>query len=131
MSQTARPLSPHLGIYRKEIQSITSIVHRASGLALVVGTLVVLYGLFALAGGADAYTQFRTCVGAWWMQVLLIGWTWSLSLHLLNGIRHLAQDAGFGFAINQFVRNSWLAVIGSLLLTALIWFSVLTLGGGV
>jgi succinate dehydrogenase / fumarate reductase cytochrome b subunit len=56
--------------------------------------------------------------------VLLLGWTWSLAFHLLNGIRHLAQDYGWGFAIPQFVRNGWIAAIGSLVLTAALWIAV-------
>lgn len=131
MTQSARPLSPHIGIYRWEIQMMTSIVHRITGIALAIGTVVVLWGLFALASGPDSYAKFQACAGSWPGRLLLIGWTWALAFHLLNGIRHLLQDVGLGYGISQFVRNGWLAVIGSLLLTVLIWIDVLMFNGGV
>ena len=61
--------------------------------------------------------------------VLLFGWSWALFYHLCNGIRHLIQDAGAGYAIPQFVRSSWLSVVLSLVLTAVVWAYVLTAGG--
>ena len=61
--------------------------------------------------------------------ILLVGWTWTLSYHLLNGIRHLRQDTGAGYAITSFVRSSWATIIGSLVLTVLIWAWVLLAGG--
>ena len=61
--------------------------------------------------------------------ILLAGWTWSLSFHLLNGIRHLLQDIGWGYLPQQFVRNSWLAVAGSIALTVLVWACVFMKGG--
>ena len=51
----------------------------------------------------------------------MFGWSWSLAFHLINGVRHLVQDAGYGYAIDKFVRSSWVSIFGSLLLTALIW----------
>ncbi|MDN5924234.1 MAG: succinate dehydrogenase, cytochrome b556 subunit, partial [Xanthomonadales bacterium] len=86
-------------------------------------------GLLALADGAAAFGYLREFCGTWIGIILLVGWTWALSFHLLNGIRHLLQDAGMGFAIEQFVRNSWLVVIGSLVLTAAIWAWVILAGG--
>lgn len=129
MPQTARPLSPHLGIYRWQIQMVTSIVHRATGIALVAGSILVLIGLLALADGPTAFDCVRRFCGSWIGIILLVGWTWSLAFHLLNGIRHLLQDAGLGFNIAQFVRNSWLAVIGSIVLTIIIWVWVIQAGG--
>ena len=129
MPQTARPLSPHLSVYRWQIQMFTSIAHRATGIALAVGTLMVTAGLLALAAGPGPYATFRGFAGSWIGLVLLAGWSWALSYHLLNGIRHLLQDLGFGFGIAAFVRNGWLATIGSLLLTALLWACVIAQGG--
>lgn len=129
MPQTARPLSPHLGIYRWQIQMVTSIVHRLTGIALVAGSILVLIGLLALADGPTAFGYLRRFSGSWIGIILLVGWTWSLAFHLLNGIRHLLQDAGLGFSIAQFVRNSWLAVIGSFILTIAVWAWVICAGG--
>lgn len=129
MAQMARPLSPHLGVYRWQIQMVTSIVHRATGIALVAGSILVLLGLLALADGPAAFGYVQWFCGSWIGIILLIGWTWSLAFHLLNGVRHLLQDAGLGFSIAQFVRNGWLVVIGSLILTIAMWVWVICAGG--
>ena len=129
MAQTQRPLSPHLQIYKWQVQMVTSILHRATGIALAVGTLLVVWGLLSLAAGEAAFDQFKICMGSPLGMILMIGWTWSLFYHLCNGIRHLIQDAGAGYAIAQFVRSSWLTVIGSLVLTLIVWGYVLSAGG--
>ncbi|GAP67313.1 succinate dehydrogenase subunit C [Mizugakiibacter sediminis] len=129
MTQMERPLSPHLQVYRWQVQMVTSILHRATGVALSVGTLLVICGLFALAAGEAGFANFRAFLAHPVGQVLLLGWSWSLFYHLCNGIRHLLQDAGMGFRIEQFVRSSWLAAIGSIVLTALVWACVLVRGG--
>ena len=129
MADTQRPLSPHMGIYKWQVQMVTSILHRATGIALSVGTLLVLWGVFSLASGEDSYNQFKTCIGSPIGLVLLFGWTWSLFYHLCNGIRHLLQDGGMGYGIPQFVRSSWLSIIVSIVLTVLVWAYVLTSGG--
>lgn len=128
MADTRRPLSPHLQVYKWQVQMVTSILHRATGIALAVGTLLVLWGLVSLAGGEESFSQFKTCIGSPIGLVLLFGWSWSLFYHLCNGIRHLVQDAGAGYAIPQFVRSSWLSIVGSLVLTVLVWAFVFTGG---
>lgn len=130
MPATARPLSPHLSIYRWQIQMITSILHRATGIALAAGTILLVVALLALASGQGAYDNVRAFCGSWIGLILLVGWTWSLAYHLLNGIRHLLQDVGMGYLPAQFVRNGWLVVIGSLVLTALVWACVIAQRGG-
>ena len=129
MADTQRPLSPHMGIYKWQVQMVTSIVHRATGIALSVGTLLVLWGVFSLASGEDSYNQFKTCLGSPIGMILMIGWSWALFYHLCNGIRHLFQDGGMGYAIPQFVRSSWLSIIGSVVLTIIVWAYVLMSGG--
>jgi succinate dehydrogenase / fumarate reductase cytochrome b subunit len=128
MADTRRPLSPHLSVYKWQVQMVTSILHRATGIALSVGLLLVAWGLIALAGGAERFGHFAAFVGSPVGLVLLIGWSWSLFYHLCNGIRHLVQDGGYGYEIVQFVRSSWASIIVSLLLTAAVWAYVLTLG---
>lgn len=129
MTQMERPLSPHLQVYRWQVQMVTSILHRATGIALSVGTLLVTCGLLALAAGEADYATLQAFAAHPIGQLLLLGWSWSLFYHLCNGIRHLLQDAGMGFRIEQFVRSSWLTVIGSIVLTVLVWAYVLTSGG--
>lgn len=129
MAQTQRPLSPHLQIYKWQVQMVTSILHRATGVALSVGSLIVVWGLIALAAGKDAFHDFKVYIGSPVGLILMLGWTWSLFYHLCNGIRHLIQDAGAGYAIVQFVRSSFWTVAGSLLLTLIVWGCVLMAGG--
>ena len=129
MAQTARPLSPHLSIYRWQVQMMVSILHRATGIALAVGSVALICGLMALAKGPDAWAAFARCAGSPLGQIALVGWTWSLCLHLLNGLRHLIEDFGLAFQIKQFVMTGWVTVIGSVVLTAAIWTCVLCCGG--
>jgi succinate dehydrogenase cytochrome b subunit len=129
MPAAARPLSPHLSVYRWQIQMVTSIVHRATGIALSVGLLLVAWALIALARGPDAFGEVTAFCKSWIGVILLFGWTWSLAFHFLNGIRHLWQDLGIGYAPATFVRAGWIALIGSFVLTALVWACVLSRGG--
>ncbi len=129
MADTQRPLSPHMGIYKWQVQMVTSIVHRATGIALSVGTLIVLWGVFSLANGEGSYNQFKTCIGSPIGLILMFGGTWALFYHLCNGIRHLFQDGGMGYSIPHFVRSSWLSIVGSVVLTLIVWAYILTSGG--
>jgi len=104
-AKSARPLSPHLQIYRWPVTMATSIVHRATGTALAVGTLFVVWWLFATASNADAYDTFSAVARSPLGLLVLFGFVWSLAYHLLNGIRHLAWDAGFGFGVKTAERT--------------------------
>ena len=130
MSANARPLSPHIQIYRWQIQMRTSILHRATGIALAAGSLLLLCSLIALASGTETWAQISGFARSGLGTFLLLGWTWSLAYHWLNGIRHLLQDLGWGYRIEQFVRNGWLVVAGSLILTILVWVCVFAQRGG-
>lgn len=129
MAPTSRPISPHIQIYRWQVQMVSSILHRATGIALAVGTVVVVCGLIKLAGGEDDYNRFRGLLGSPIGMLLMLGWSWALFYHLCNGIRHLIQDGGAGFRIPQFVRSSWMSAIGSAVLTVIVWVYVLAVGG--
>ncbi|MFT4196408.1 MAG: succinate dehydrogenase, cytochrome b556 subunit [Pseudoxanthomonas sp.] len=129
MASPERPLSPHLQVYRWQVQMLTSIVHRATGIVLAVGALVIAAALLALMLGPDSWACVTGLAGAWYGQVFLIGWTWCFGFHLCNGIRHIVQDFGHGFSIPAFVRSSWLSIVGSLVITALVWAYVLTGAG--
>ena len=92
-----RPLSPHLQIYRWPVSMATSITHRVTGIGLAIGTLLVAWWLIAAASGAQAYDTFSTYARSPLGLLILFGFVWSLAFHLLNGIRHLVWDSGFGF----------------------------------
>ncbi|QSX76078.1 succinate dehydrogenase, cytochrome b556 subunit [Lysobacter arenosi] len=116
-----RPLSPHMQIYSWQVQMVTSILHRGTGIVLTLGSLLIVWGLVALAAGPESWGTFTACARSPLGFLVLFGWSWSLAYHLLNGIRHLVQDAGYGYRIEAFVRSSWISVFGSLVLTVIIW----------
>ena len=124
-----RPLSPHLDVYKWQVQMLTSILHRATGIALVAGMLGLVWGLVALAGGEKSWAAFATCAGSLLGQLVLFGFSWALAYHLINGVRHLVQDAGHGWSIPEFVRSSWISIIGSVVLVVVVWAIVLMRGG--
>ncbi|WP_295953221.1 succinate dehydrogenase, cytochrome b556 subunit [uncultured Xanthomonas sp.] len=125
MATRERPLSPHLQVYRWQIQMVTSILHRATGILLSVGALIIAAALLVLMLGPASWNCFRGMAGAWYGQVFLFAWSWAFAYHLCNGLRHIVQDFGHGFSIPAFVRSSWMSVVGSLVIVALIWAYVL------
>ncbi|MFC3551779.1 succinate dehydrogenase, cytochrome b556 subunit [Lysobacter cavernae] len=121
MANRERPLSPHLQVYAWQIQMVTSILHRATGVVLVLGSLLVLCGFLSLAAGPESWAKFSGFTRSGFGFLILFGWSWALAYHLINGIRHLVQDAGYAYKVETFVRNGWISVVGSLVLTAAIW----------
>jgi len=130
MPQAARPLSPHLGIYKWQLTMTLSIIHRATGVALAVGTLLLIAALLALASGPEAYGKVQAFCGSAIGLILLFGWSWALCYHLCNGIRHLAWDSGWGFEISRAYVTGWTVVAVSLLTTIAIWGCVFARTGG-
>lgn len=113
-----RPLSPHFGIYRWPVTMVTSIVHRATGIALSAGTILLCWWLIAVANGPEAFNQFISVATTPLGEVVLFGLVWSLVYHLLNGIRHLAWDLGYGFAVPTANTSGILVIAASVLLAA-------------
>jgi succinate dehydrogenase / fumarate reductase cytochrome b subunit len=107
---------------------VTSILHRASGIILAVGSLLIVWGLASLAAGPEAYASFTACAGSALGMLVLIGWTLAFFYHLANGIRHLVQDTGKGYAIATFVRSSWTSIVVAIVLTIAVWAYVLSGG---
>jgi succinate dehydrogenase / fumarate reductase cytochrome b subunit len=93
----ARPLSPFVTIYKWTPTMASSITHRVTGVALAAGTVIIAWWLIATASGPDSYAPFVAVASSLIGQIILFGFTWALSYHLLNGIRHLAWDLGYGF----------------------------------
>ncbi len=125
-----RPLSPHLQIYRPQITTVLSISHRATGLALAIGTLLLVWWLVALASGPEAFATVQGFAGSWLGRLLMLGWTFSLFFHLANGIRHLFWDAGYGFDLKTTTASGWTVVAASVVLTLLAWGVGLSAMGG-
>ena len=125
-----RPLSPHLQIYRPQLTSVLSITHRATGVALAVGTVVLLYWLQAAARGPEAYQAAKALLGDGFVQLVLAGWSWAFFYHLCNGIRHLFWDAGKGFEISSVYASGYTVLGASIVLTLLVWACVMAAPGG-
>lgn len=121
MAHGSRPLSPHLQIYRPQLSWVPSITHRFTGVALSVGTLLLVRWLVALASGPEAFETVQAFIGSWFGLLLLFGWTWSLFYHLANGIRHLVWDAGYGFELRSMELGAWIVIGSSVGLTLLFW----------
>ena len=127
MTAQNRPLSPHLQVYRPQLTSVLSILHRLTGIALALGTLLLVYWLAAAAAGAETYAGAEAFLGSWIGYVLLIGWSFALFYHLCNGIRHLFWDAGLGLELGAAYASGWVVVAVSIILTVIVW--VIGLGG--
>lgn len=121
MANVERPLSPHLQIYRWPVTMATSILHRATGCGLAGGTLLLTWWLAAAAAGPEYYAAFQSIAGSILGRLVLLGFTWALFYHLLNGIRHLFWDAGHGYSIPVANKSGWAVIIGSVVLTLLAW----------
>ncbi|MBK6658049.1 MAG: succinate dehydrogenase, cytochrome b556 subunit [Proteobacteria bacterium] len=125
----ANPLSPHLQIYRPQLTSGMSIMHRITGIALSAGTLVLLYWLVAAAQGMESYEAAQRCIGSLPMQLVMVGWTFAFFYHLCNGVRHLAWDVGWGFDIPTAYKTGYIAIGAAVVLTVLTWACVIAQGG--
>ena len=121
MSNTERPLSPHLSIYRWPITMTLSILHRGTGLAMAVGFLVLAAWLVSAAAGTVEYDQFTALISSPVGTVLLIGWTFAFFYHLANGIRHLVWDTGRGFEKRQANASAWLVLSAAIVATIVFW----------
>ena len=123
-----RPLSPHLQVYKPQITTVLSILHRITGVALAAGSLLMVAWLVSAASSPEAYDGMRGFTVSWLGRLLMFGWTVALLYHLCNGLRHLAWDAGFGFD-NATYRTTGIAVLAATAAgTVLVWLIVL-LGG--
>jgi succinate dehydrogenase / fumarate reductase cytochrome b subunit len=129
MASTERPLSPHLQIYKPQISSTLSILHRATGIALSAGTLLLVYWLVSAAAGPEAFATAQGLVGSILGRILLFGWSFALFYHLGNGIRHLAWDAGWGFELPVMHRTGWAVVIFAVAMTLIAWIVALVVLG--
>ena len=129
-AQRPRPLSPYVTIYHWPVTMATSIVHRFTGMGLAAGTVLLAWWLYAVASGPDSFREFTDLAATPLGQVILFLVVWSLAFHLLNGIRHLAWDMGFGFSKQTAQTNSILVIGGSILVAALFFAAAYSGFGG-
>ncbi len=126
MAQGNRPLSPHLQIYRPQITSVLSILHRLTGVVLAPGAVLLVYWLLAVAAGPAHFATAQSLMGSWFGTLVLGGFSYALFYHLCNGIRHLCWDAGWGFELKTAYVSGWAMVAVSIALTAAAWAFGLT-----
>lgn len=120
-----RPLSPHLQIYRWQLTMLLSIFHRATGVALSVGSIMLACWLVSAALGEGAFTAVNAVVASWYGLVLMVLWSYALLYHLCNGLRHLIWDTGRGLDIHTSYIMGYTVIAVSLLLTVLVWIVAL------
>ncbi|MEL6979755.1 MAG: succinate dehydrogenase, cytochrome b556 subunit [Pseudomonadota bacterium] len=118
-----RPLSPHLQIYQYQITWVLSILHRATGCALVVAAALIVWWFFAAASGPEAFATADAFLSGPIGGFVLLGSLFALCYHFLNGVRHLFWDAGYGFSMASVTATGWAVVVGSLAMTFFLWLA--------
>jgi succinate dehydrogenase / fumarate reductase cytochrome b subunit len=121
MNGSNRPLSPHLQVYKPQLTSVLSITHRATGVALAAGTLLLVWWIVAAATGEEYFNFVQGIMASWVGLIVLSGFSWAVFYHLCNGIRHLFWDAGYGFELETAYKSGWATVISSFVLTGATW----------
>lgn len=121
MAARTRPLSPHLQVYRPQITSVLSILHRGTGIAVMVGSLMLTCWLVSAAAGPTAHETLQVYMSSFLGRLVLFGWTFALFYHLCNGVRHLLWDAGWGFELKQVDLTGWTVVAAAAVLTVAAW----------
>jgi succinate dehydrogenase / fumarate reductase cytochrome b subunit len=127
MTVSNRPLSPHLQVYRLPLTAITSILHRATGVALGIGTVFLVWWLMATAIGGGHFKFVQSIMESWIGQLILFGFSFALFFHLCNGVRHLFWDSGYGFEVVKAEMSTKLVIAATAVLTVLAWILSLAL----
>lgn len=124
-----RPVSPHLTIYKPQITSVMSILHRITGIALAVGTFFLVLWLSAAAYSPECFSGIHSFFTGLLGKIMLFGWTLAFYYHLLNGIRHLWWDLGKGFDMASVERSGLLVAVGCAALTIVSWIIAFSVTG--
>lgn len=133
MTDTARrlrepPLSPHLQVWRWHVTMLTSILHRASGVGLYIGALIVAAWAVSLAAGPECYATFKAVLGSFPGKVLLFALTAGVFYHLANGVRHLVWDAGQGLDIKSANASAIFVIVLTAVATVAFWIAAALMG---
>ena len=121
MKDSTNPISPHLQIYRWHISSLLSITHRIAGMVNLLALILMFFWILTYSLGENSYELFLLVINSFFGKFILIGFTWSMSFHILSGIRHLAWDMGYGFEIKTANISGILVILSSLLATIIFW----------
>ena len=125
MRSADRPISPHLQIYRWQLTSVLSILHRTAGVVLSAGAILLVWWLVAAASGPETYEGVEKFLGSWIGLLVLFGWTTALFYHLCNGIRHLVWDTGQALDLKSTYLGGWLVVGATAVLTVATWIAAI------
>ncbi len=120
-SPAERPLSPHLQIYKPLLNMVMSILHRMTGTALYLGTLLLAWWLIAASVGPDYFNLVNGYLSSFLGRLILFAYTWALFLHMLGGLRHFIWDTGRGLDNRTVDLLGWLTLFGSVGLTLAAW----------
>ena len=123
MQDNNRPLSPHLQVYRPQLTSVLSILHRGTGMVITLGAIIIVWWLWCVSSGSETFSYAYNILNSIFGKGLMIIWTLCTSYHLLNGIRHLVWDAGYGYELNQAYFSGKLVIASSVVLTLLVWLA--------
>lgn len=123
MAMSERPLSPHLQIWRWNVTMALSILHRATGVGLGLGALLLAWWLIAAASGPEAFATAQDFMGSILGRLILLGFTAALFFHLCNGVRHLVWDVGYGFEMATAERSAWFVIAATVVLTLVAWIA--------
>ncbi len=119
-----RPLSPHLQVYKPQLTSILSILHRGTGIVLSIGSVLLVSWIVALTLGESTYQIYSTLINNWFGKLVIFGFTFGLFYHLSNGVRHLFWDAGYGYDLKHAYISGFVVIFSSLSLTLITWLIV-------
>ena len=131
MASGDRPLSPHLQVYRPQITSILSILHRITGVGLWAGALMMTYWIASATYGPEAFARAQWFLGSWFGRLVLLGLTAAMYYHLANGIRHLAWDIGWGYEMDKLKISGWAVLIFTGVMTVLTFLAGYWVAGAI
>ena len=121
MNDSKNPLSPHLQIYRWQVSSLVSITHRITGILNLLGLIFICAWISSAGISQNLFEFYSIFLKSFVGKFILIGFTWSMSCHLLSGVRHFFWDLGYGYEIKTANLSGIIVVLGSLVLTTILW----------
>ncbi|MFT6452982.1 MAG: succinate dehydrogenase / fumarate reductase cytochrome b subunit [Halocynthiibacter sp.] len=124
VKRVERPLSPHLSVYRPQLTSVTSILTRITGNALILAAFLIVWWLSAAATGPEYFKVANSVVTCWFGDIVFSLSLWAIWYHYLAGLRHLFWDSGHGLDIPTAEKLGWGVIIGSVVLTLITFFVI-------
>ncbi len=121
MQDNNNPLSPHLQIYKWQISSVLSIAHRIVGVINFFSITLICIWTLSLLLGEDNYEITKLFLNSFFGKFLIIFLCWTFSFHILNEIRHLMWDLGYGFNLKISKITGVIVFFGSFVLTILFY----------